>query len=75
MGPQLAQPDLDQLAHAQMQGLDQVAAQVNIVRGCAETFDRIPQHGVIVLGLLHDTGDDYFMALGEKLPAQFEHKL
>ena len=35
MGTQLAQPDLDLLAYAEVQGLDEVAAQVNIIRrGC-----------------------------------------
>ena len=75
MGTQLAQPDLDLLAYAEVQGLDEVAAQVNIIRRGAEAFDRIPQHGVIVLGLFHDSGDDYFMALCQKLLSQLKNQL
>ena len=49
MRPQFAQPDLDLLAYAEMQGFDEIAAQINIIRRGEETFHRIPQHGVIIL--------------------------
>lgn len=75
MRPQFAQPDLDLLAYAEMQGFDEIAAQINIIRRGAETFHRIPQHGVIILGLFHDPGNYDFMALCQKLFPQFKNQL
>ena len=58
-----------------MQGFDEIAAQINIIRRGAETFHRIPQHGVIILGLFHDPGNYDFMALCQKLFPQFKNQL